>query len=80
MKAWIVEGNIVKYITRAARRDNKEDLLKAQHYPSKLLEITLICLAGLADRCVASAEIARIGSIIPSLHEVCLPSRKLNSI
>jgi hypothetical protein len=34
------EGNIVKYITRAARTGNRDDLLKAQHYLSKLLEIT----------------------------------------
>lgn len=34
------EGNIVKYITRAAGTGNRDDLLKAQHYLSKLLEIT----------------------------------------
>jgi hypothetical protein len=34
------EGNIVKYITRAARTSNRDDVLKAQHYLSKLLEIT----------------------------------------
>ena len=36
------EGNIIKYITRAAKTNNREDLLKAQHYLSKLLEITPI--------------------------------------
>jgi hypothetical protein len=34
------EGNIVKYVTRAARTGSRDDLLKAQHYLSKLLEIT----------------------------------------
>jgi uncharacterized protein DUF3310 len=34
------EGNIVKYITRAAKTKNRNDLLKAQHYLAKLLEIT----------------------------------------
>jgi len=34
------EGNIVKYITRAATTKNRDDLLKAQHYLAKLLEIT----------------------------------------
>src|SRR6478609_10179749 len=34
------EGNIVKYITRAAKTKTRDDLLKAQHYLSKLLELT----------------------------------------
>ena len=34
------EGNIVKYVTRAAKTKNRDDLLKAQHYLAKLLEIT----------------------------------------
>jgi hypothetical protein len=34
------EGNIVKYITRAGKSKNRDDLLKAQHYLVKLLEIT----------------------------------------
>ncbi len=34
------EGNIIKYITRAAKNKNRDDLLKAQHYLSKLLEIS----------------------------------------
>jgi len=34
------EGNIIKYITRAAKTKSREDLLKAQHYIAKLLEIT----------------------------------------
>jgi len=34
------EGNIIKYITRAAKTKNRDDLLKAQHYLAKLLEIT----------------------------------------
>ena len=34
------EGNIIKYITRAAKTKNHDDLLKAQHYLAKLLEIT----------------------------------------
>jgi hypothetical protein len=34
------EGNIIKYVTRAARTKNRDDLLKAQHYLAKLLEIT----------------------------------------
>ena len=34
------EGSIVKYITRAAKTTNRDDLLKAQHYLAKLLEIT----------------------------------------
>ena len=36
------EGNIVKYITRAAKTKTRDDLLKAQHYLAKLLEITPI--------------------------------------
>jgi hypothetical protein len=34
------EGNIIKYVTRAAKTKNRHDLLKAQHYLAKLLEIT----------------------------------------
>jgi hypothetical protein len=34
------EGNIIKYITRADKTKNRDDLLKAQHYLAKLLEIT----------------------------------------
>src|SRR6476620_5011261 len=34
------EGNIVKYVTRAAKTKNRDDLLKAQHYLAKLLEIS----------------------------------------
>src|SRR5689334_24717863 len=34
------EGNIVKYVTRAGKTKNRDDLLKAQHYLAKLLEIT----------------------------------------
>ena len=34
------EGNIIKYITRAGRTKNRDDLLKAQRYLAKLLEIT----------------------------------------
>ena len=34
------EGNIVKYVTRAAKTKNRDDLLKAQHYLAKLLEMT----------------------------------------
>jgi len=34
------EGNIIKYITRAAKTKNRDDLLKAQHYLSKLIEIS----------------------------------------
>src|SRR5690349_21953979 len=30
------EGNIIKYITRAAKTKNRDDLLKAQHYLAKL--------------------------------------------
>ena len=41
-KLGFFEGNIVKYITRAARTGSRDDLLKAQHYLSKLLEITPI--------------------------------------
>jgi hypothetical protein len=36
------EGNIIKYVTRAAKTRNRDDLLKAQHCLSKLLEITPI--------------------------------------
>jgi len=41
-KLGFFEGNIVKYITRAAKTGNRDDLLMAQHYLSKLLEITPI--------------------------------------
>jgi Protein of unknwon function (DUF3310) len=41
-KLGFFDGNIVKYITRAAKTGNRDDLLKAQHYLSKLLEITPI--------------------------------------
>jgi hypothetical protein len=41
-KLGFFEGNIVKYLTRAAKTGNRDDLLKAQHYLSKLLEITPI--------------------------------------
>ena len=41
-KLGFFEGNIVKYITRAAKTGHRDDLLKAQHYLSKLLEITPI--------------------------------------
>ena len=34
------EGNIIECITRAAKTGNRNDLLKAQHYLVKLLEIT----------------------------------------
>jgi len=34
------EGNIIKYVTRAGKTKNRDDLLKAQHYLAKLLEIT----------------------------------------
>jgi len=34
------EGNIIKYITRAAKTKDRDDLLKAQHYLAKLLELT----------------------------------------
>jgi hypothetical protein len=41
-KLGFFEGNIVKYLTRAAKTGNRDDLLKAQHYLSKLLDITPI--------------------------------------
>jgi hypothetical protein len=34
------EGSIIKYVTRAAQTKDRNDLLKAQHYLAKLLEIT----------------------------------------
>jgi len=37
---FFLKENIVKYITRAAKTKNRDDLLKAQHYLAKLLEIT----------------------------------------
>lgn len=33
------EGNVVKYVTRYAAKGNVDDLRKAQHYISKLIEI-----------------------------------------
>ena len=33
-KLGFFEGNIVKYITRAAKTGNRDDLLRAQHYLS----------------------------------------------
>ena len=36
------EGNIIKYVTRAGKTKNRDDLLKAQHYLAKLLEISPI--------------------------------------
>jgi hypothetical protein len=35
-----MEGNIVKYVTRYKRKNGIEDLRKAQHYLSKLIEVT----------------------------------------
>ena len=32
------EGNIIKYITRAAKTKTRDDLLTAQHYLAKLLD------------------------------------------
>jgi hypothetical protein len=34
-----LEGNIIKYITRYKNKGGVEDLKKAQHYLSKLIEI-----------------------------------------
>jgi len=34
------EGNIIKFVTRAARDGRREDLIKAQHYLAKLIELT----------------------------------------
>ena len=36
-----LEGNIIKYITRYKNKGGVEDLKKAQHYLSKLIEINL---------------------------------------
>ncbi len=58
------EGNIIKYITRAAKTKNREDLLKAQHYLSKLLELTPISederQAKFEDEITSSAAVKRI--------------------
>jgi hypothetical protein len=35
-----LEGNIVKYISRYKRKNGIDDLLKAQHYLDKLIEVT----------------------------------------
>jgi hypothetical protein len=37
-----LEGNIVKYIARYKEKNGLSDLLKAQHYLQKLIEITKI--------------------------------------
>lgn len=34
-----LEGNIVKYVTRWKAKNGLEDLRKAQHYLSKLIEV-----------------------------------------
>jgi len=35
-----LEGNVIKYVTRYKRKNGIEDLLKAQHYLTKLIEVT----------------------------------------
>lgn len=34
-----LEGNIVKYVIRHRKKNGKEDLLKAQYYLKKLIEL-----------------------------------------
>jgi hypothetical protein len=34
-----LEGNVVKYVTRWKNKNGVEDLKKAQHYLSKLIEV-----------------------------------------
>lgn len=36
-----LETNIVKYVTRYKQKGGIDDLRKAQHYPQKLIEVTL---------------------------------------
>jgi hypothetical protein len=36
-----LEGNVIKYVTRYKNKGGIEDLRKAQHYLSKLIEINL---------------------------------------
>ena len=36
-----LEGNVIKYVTRYKNKGGVEDLKKAQHYLSKLIEINL---------------------------------------
>jgi hypothetical protein len=36
-----LEGNIIKYVTRYKNKGGVEDLKKAQHYLSKLIEVNL---------------------------------------
>lgn len=35
-----LEGNVIKYVTRYKRKNGIEDLRKAQHYLTKLIEVT----------------------------------------
>jgi hypothetical protein len=35
-----LEGNIIKYVTRYQFKDGIDDLYKAQHYLTKLIEVT----------------------------------------
>ena len=39
------EGNIVKYVTRWRKKQNLDDLRKAQHYLEKLIELHTLPLA-----------------------------------
>ncbi len=34
-----LEGNVIKYVTRFRKKDGMADLLKAQHYLEKLIEV-----------------------------------------
>jgi len=36
-----LEGNVIKYVTRYKNKGGIEDLRKAQHYLSKLIEVNL---------------------------------------
>ena len=38
--AGFLRGNVIKYIARCETKGGREDLLKAQHYMDKLLELT----------------------------------------
>jgi len=45
-----LEGNIVKYVTRFRKKNGVQDLLKAQHYLDKLIEVENERLRRASDR------------------------------
>lgn len=34
-----LDGNVIKYVSRHAKKNGKEDLLKAKHYIDKIIEV-----------------------------------------